>query len=1492
MAMEAEEVECIRGGYLPAESSRASNLAELIFRPTESEDDSQPIFMGTVGNRTFDVSLRALRHTALYLLEQVKTRGLQRGDTICLLRLPRTSETVIAAAYVALTAGGYRVLFPMYLEPDSFQDWLRISNTRAVLWSLRELRDSIDNESDLALADRLGSMISGLNIPSYCLWDDLKVPELLQGKYAPASSGDANALDLLDAADPESECLVLTTSGSSGRSKLVVYRQKAFLLSCVAWELAGMFQPDRLGGRTLCLLLAHSIGLRALWNALWTRQSLCLIPPEWFLEHPERVRTLLLRMRPQHVTGGPAVFRTLLELARVFPDVKESCFRDLRCGVSSGAPFDHEMSQKLEAALGLKLENAFGTTETMQVLSTLAEGPFESGMGNPLPSVAIRLEPYSDTDHPLFRLQIRSPFGCSGYLDERGCTKPIDREGTGWYSTGDLVEITPLGLSYAGRETTDFTKDWYGVKIPHALVAKRYDRLGFPVVHLEIFPVREEPGLAALIFVSEQNSPGWERDKPLSDPLLLDHVKSLIEARTERLLGEVDDFEVRHLTLTRFACVPGPPPRTAKGNVSCAAVASRCRDLLRRLTGPFVNESGFVQIDREQLSRPRTIRFTHPHRGELLNVARLDKHFTSASGDRLIYRENGEDHEVIDFVGGFGTNLIGHNHPEVVSASRHFLRQNAICISDQGSGRPHEGAFARALSFAVGNVTGKSYVVRLGSTGSEAVEMALSHAFLERENKVRKFIRDQKQTFGDRYPKHVREIESQIRETISAFSPRVLAIEGSFHGHSLGARSVLGRCSSRSVFEPLMRLETIFLPPDGNVDLDGLVRTSEIRLPALRLEAGEVMEGTFSLSRIVAAIVEPIRGEGGVHVVDRSLLRKLSAYPFPLIIDEVQCGLGRSGSFLASEGVRGNYYLFGKALGGGIAKISALLVERERYVNDFDKHYSSTFSGDAFSCAVASRVLEVIEQERIPVRARERGGILRTKLEAIRQKYPDVISAIRGEGLMLGIELDTKRFDDTLVFRMLTEREYLGLLCASYLLNRHGIRVLPILSAPNTLRIEPSAIVDLDAIDRLSTALETLCAALRNRDGYTLFSFLVDDDLALGDTNCEEERVPPFLARIEPPAPGAYRVAFLNHFVAPEREMVFVDHSLKHMPAGARRALFHRFVRLMEMKPTIAFARNLFSGRIWFASVLFPVDSAILEELHRTKKTKFVVGRLQEALEWSAALGCKAASLGAYTSIISANGTRLMPPDGLKLSTGNTLTVAVGVRRLVRVCKRYHIDPQSPDTRVAVVGASGNIGTALAHRLVFGDPFWRSILLIGRGCDRLNALKEQLLHEWIQKNPAAAPASMPLLSVSCDLDSLRDCNVVLVATGTNELLLYPHHLSPFEPVVIADLSQPEVVSSSVKAMKNVHVIPFAGTLRVPGEAGFSMASHISPGTAFSCAAEVMLMGLEPEETADLQLTGTIDPFAVQKLDELARKHGFYGTPTPTPSPDAPTKVPL
>ena len=136
------------------------------------------------------------------------------------------------------------------------------------------------------------------------------------------------------------------------------------------------------------------MGVRAFWNAIWTGQPLCLIPPEWFLEHPARVRSLLSRMRPRHVTGGPAVFHALLELARVFPDLKENGLGSLRCAVSSGAPFDRDMARRIRTALGLELHNAFGTTETMQVLSTLVGPSDDAGtMGGPLPGVKIALVP-------------------------------------------------------------------------------------------------------------------------------------------------------------------------------------------------------------------------------------------------------------------------------------------------------------------------------------------------------------------------------------------------------------------------------------------------------------------------------------------------------------------------------------------------------------------------------------------------------------------------------------------------------------------------------------------------------------------------------------------------------------------------------------------------------------------------------------------------------------------------------------------------------------------------------------------------------------------------------------------------------------------------------------------------------------------------------------------------------------------------------------------
>ena len=131
---------------------------------------------------------------------------------------------------------------------------------------------------------------------------------------------------------------------------------------------------------------------------------------------------------------------------------------------------------------------------------------------------------------------------------------------------------------------------------------------------------------------------------------------------------------------------------------------------------------------------------------------------------------------------------------------------------------------------------------------------------------------------------------------------------------------------------------------------------------------------------MAATIYEPILGEGGISEAPAAVVRQLQDREFPLIADEIQFGLGRAGSFLASEGIHANYYLFAKALGGGVAKISATLIERSRYVNCFDEHYATTFGGDAFSCAVARRVLELITEERAPAKAASRGAVLKARL--------------------------------------------------------------------------------------------------------------------------------------------------------------------------------------------------------------------------------------------------------------------------------------------------------------------------------------------------------------------------------------------------------------------------------------------------------------------------------------------------------------------------------
>ena len=1425
-------------------SSPFDNLAELIFRPTAGEDDGSPILLGCLGRppRPVGLTLGQLRRSVLAVAQRLEPLGIAPGDTVCLLRLPRTGELPAAALYLALSAAGVRVLFPMYLELDALDGWLDAVGATALLTAPPE-----DNEPDRALARQLALTAARAGVRRCCFETDLELTALLTDPPVPRLDPEA----LARRGSAEAECLLLTTSGSSGRSKIVRYRQGALLRSCVAWEAAGLFDPDRLGGRGLSLLLAHSMGLRGLWNAVWTRQPLCLITPEWFLEHPERVSALLLSMQPQHVTGGPATFHTLLEFARVFPQLKERCFRSLRCLVSSGAPFDPDLARRVETAFGLPLHNAFGMTETMQALSTLVPGPYgraPGSLGNPLPGVRLRLD--GETADGPRRLRIASPFGCSGYL---GDDDPwLDEDG--FFSTGDLVELRDGELRYLGREDDDFINDGLGLKLSRQRLEQLYGELGFGVDGLAFVPLRREPGLAALVFVD-----GAPAGEPLTAPHRLAAIQALLEQRLERLHDRLEELEFRHLAVGRFAAVGAPAPRTVKGNLRYPEIARRHGPLLARLTGRYTKQPGIVLVDRERFARGAAVRLTAPRMGELLRLLELDRHYIRGEGDRLWYRDGDVEREVVDFVGGYGGNLLGHRHPELVRSLLEAASGPQVPLLDQGSGRPQQGAFARKLALMVGSVTGGSYIVRLGSTGAEAVEIALAHACLEREEAVRRLVRDQRRRVGHLAPRRVREVVDEIHRRVGQRRPRVVALERAYHGHSLAARSVTFSDKTRAPLSAMMGIEPLFVPPGATpADVAALVDAERIELPLLEPDGERAVEGTCWLSSIIAAIAEPIQGEGGVHEVPAPLLDALAGHDFPLILDEIQCGLGRSGRLLASEGVRGDYYLLSKALGGGLVKISATLIDRRRYLPRFDELYASTFAGDALSATVASRVLDLVEEERVPARCRERGEALARAVEAVRRDHPSVIRAVRGRGLLRAVELDGAVADRSFTLRLLRERDLLGAAAASYLLARHGVRVLPTLSAPNVLRLEPSAFVDDGAIARLAAGLDDLCRLLHGADAGGLLAHLVHSESGIVDEG-GGPAVPAMSMEIEPPGPEARRVAFILHHVLPERELAMTDPSLRRISSAGRRSLAGRMMRLLHLEPSLAFARNLFDDRVWFAVILIPADVALLETLHRMDYRFLETERLQKAVDLGASLGCACVALGGYTSIIARDGTAVLPPEGVQVTSGNAFTAVVGVRRIVEACARAAIDPAA--ARVGVVGATGNIGSSLTRRLLAGPWGFGRVTLVGRDRDRLDRLRRELGGAQVEQ--------------TIELGGLRRCDVVAIATNTNEPLIYPEHLPTDRPVVIADVSVPSAVSREVPEMENVTVIPLAGTVVVPGAPDLVLSSHTPPGTAFCCAAEAMLLGLEPEATRELRLTGPVDPRSMEVLDRLGDKHGLF-----------------
>ena len=327
--------------------------------------------------------------------------------------------------------------------------------------------------------------------------------------------------------------------------------------------------------------------------------------------------------------------------------------------------------------------------------------------------------------------------------------------------------------------------------------------------------------------------------------------------------------------------------------------------------------------------------------------ARLPVAFTHGQG---VWLWDAQGKRYLDALGGIAVNTLGHAHPKLVQtlatqAGRLIHTSNIYQITEQEN-----------LADKLAAISGMDKVFFCNS-GCEANEAAIKIARLYAKGK-------------------------------GVENPAIVVMEKAFHGRTLATLSATGSRKVHAGFEPLV--------------------SGFVRVPYDDLEA--VRQVAQNNRNVVAVLVEPIQGEGGINVAHFEYLKGLrelcDQYQWLLMLDEIQCGLGRTGKWFYYQhaGVLPDVVTLAKGLAGGVP-IGACLAKGAAAEVFKPGNHGSTFGGNPFACAAALTTLEVIEQENLLDNAVKVGDSIRAGFGAALANVKGVV-AVRGMGLMLGIELD------------------------------------------------------------------------------------------------------------------------------------------------------------------------------------------------------------------------------------------------------------------------------------------------------------------------------------------------------------------------------------------------------------------------------------------------------------------------------------------------------
>ena len=379
--------------------------------------------------------------------------------------------------------------------------------------------------------------------------------------------------------------------------------------------------------------------------------------------------------------------------------------------------------------------------------------------------------------------------------------------------------------------------------------------------------------------------------------------------------------------------------------------------------------------------------------------------------------------EFIDCLGGFGIYACGHGNPEIKKTVRAQL--DRYCLHSQELVDPLRGYLARLLALITPGDLQYSFFT---NGGAEAIEMALKLARLA--------------TGGKWY----------------------ISTVGAFHGKSMGAISMGGKAAYREDYIPM--IQQVQHVEYGNA------AATEAAVKNL-VAVGE---------KVAAILVEPIQGEGGVIIPPDGYLKELrriaDEYGCCLIFDEIQTGMGRTGTMWRCdyEGVTPDIMTYGKASSGGIVPITGIIARPWTYEKSgigtgtegkmFDNPWilgSPTFGGNPLACAAFISTIRFMLENDIPGEMAKKGEYYMKGLAKLQEKYPTVLKAIRGAGLLICMEFPEAEVGYEVTKGLFARK----VMTAGTLVNA------------KTVRIEPPATQSYETIDRVLAALDESIADVK-----------------------------------------------------------------------------------------------------------------------------------------------------------------------------------------------------------------------------------------------------------------------------------------------------------------------------------------------------------------------------------------------------------------------------